>query len=50
MTAPEMPAEGGSYLRHPDGRLERLTEPAPDVPAEAETPAKPAVKSPVKDA
>lgn len=50
MTAPDLPAEGGTYLRHADGRLERLEDRAPDAPAVVETPAKPAVKSPVKEA
>lgn len=56
MTTPHpLPAEGGSYIRHPDGRLERLdlpeaeAPPAP-MPAEEATPAKPekAPKTPVK--
>lgn len=45
---PALPAEGGSYIRHPDGRLERQAEPeaTPDAPAEAAVPkvGKPTVK------
>lgn len=27
--SPALPTEGGSYIRHPDGRLERQVEPVP---------------------
>lgn len=45
---PALPTEGGSYIRQPDGSLERQVEPEaqPEKPAEAVTPkaAKPTVK------
>ena len=54
MTTPHpLPAEGGSYIRHPDGRLERLDQPEAEVapvaaeetpPAKAEKPPKTPVK------
>lgn len=52
-----LPAEGGSYIRHPDGRLERLDLPeaeAPPAPVSSEgaapVKAEKAPKTPVKGA
>ena len=49
-----LPNEGGSYIRHPDGRLERIAEDGPSVadtavpeavaPSKAEKATKPTVK------
>ncbi len=56
MTTPHpLPAEGGSYIRHPDGRLERVADEvtgAPEAAPQSPTPAKPekAPKPPVKEA
>lgn len=56
MTTPHpLPAEGGCYIRHPDGRLERVTDEVPEEPEAAPQsppPAKPekAQKPPVKEA
>ena len=43
MTTPHpLPAEGGSYIRHPDGRLERLDQPEAGAAPEAADVAPPA--------